>query len=799
MRWLAALFIPVLLYAATGVLNAATGVAEVARGVREVELDPKECYRIHDVQINRDDIHFYFTDGYIIFGKPVNGIHTTAVFTDDVEAGDAELLLLPPIRSERQSLASYTGSPNLDEHISAAVLLFGDNTYDVLIQQVRANTFNKPSPEMGALMSEQWSSVVRNLSTSFEERLLLDVLSPIRRQDGCLIAAVSGKKLGTFDVIYEPRAFEQIAVGQMSSRNGLSFFDVWTSFESAPYRKGIRKYPGPEVTLKDYRIDATLEPSLNLRVVTKVKVSVAASGERVLPFDITSRMHVSSATIDGVPAEVLQTDSLRSNLMRYDGSNLFLLMAAQPLQAGHDYEVEFHHEGQVVEDAGNRVYFVGARGTWYPNSGMQFVKFDLRFSYPKDLDLVAPGDVVSDKTENDVRITRRVIEVPVRFVGFNLGVYDRVRVEQKPYTIEVCANRAIEAALERKPQPLITGPRVGRRPDAISTPLQPAPGPAARLEELAAEVASAFGFMAARFGPPPLRTLEVSPIPGAFGQGFPGLLYLSTRSYLQRQHQALASLDPQVQSFFTDLLQAHETAHQWWGNIVTTDGYHDEWLMESLANYSALLYLEKRSGRSLMAAALENYRSQLLTKSQSGETVESGGPIVLGRRLESSHSPSAYINITYGKGSWIMHMLRGLIGHERFVAMLGELRRSYQGKTISTDEFRELAAGFLPPKSPDAKLEAFFDQWVYGTGIPTLKLNYSTQGRAPAVRLTGTVSQSDVDSEFSIQVPVEIECGRTRQIKWVRTAGSAASFTVTLPQMPTKVVLDTSDILAAYK
>jgi aminopeptidase N len=211
------------------------------------------------------------------------------------------------------------------------------------------------------------------------------------------------------------------------------------------------------------------------------------------------------------------------------------------------------------------------------------------------------------------------------------------------------------------------------------------------------------------------------------------------------------------------------------------------------------LYLEKHNGASQLAAALENYRNQLLAKNQNGQTLESAGPIVLGRRLESSHSPSSYVNITYGKGSWIMHMLRALMGEERFVAMLSELRRRYEGKTISTDEFREFAAGFLPPKSPDAKLEAFFDQWVYGTGIPVLKLSYSIQGRPPGVKLTGTVSQSDVDSEFSVQVPVEIECGRTRQIKWVRTSSSAASFTVHLPQAPTKVVLDTSNILAAYK
>src|SRR5713101_3562669 len=143
-----------------------------------------------------------------------------------------------------------------------------------------------------------------------------------------------------------------------------------------------------------------------------------------------------------------------------------------------------------------------------------------------------------------------------------------------------------------------------------------------------------------------------------------------------------------------------------------------------------------------------------------------------------------------------MHMLRRHLGDERFQAMLSEVRRRYEWKAITTDEFRRVAAEFLPPKSPDSKLEAFFDQWVYGTGVPTLKLSYSVHGRPPAVKLTGTVSQSDVDSEFSTQVPVEIQCGRTRQVKWVRTSNGSVPFTVDLKQTPTKVSLDTSNILA---
>src|SRR6266566_9895977 len=91
--------------------HAAAGGADLAPGFRDAGLDSAECYRVHDLQINKDDIHLYFTDGYLIFGKPLNGTRTTAVFTAGVEAGDAELLLLPPSRSERRSLAAYTGSP----------------------------------------------------------------------------------------------------------------------------------------------------------------------------------------------------------------------------------------------------------------------------------------------------------------------------------------------------------------------------------------------------------------------------------------------------------------------------------------------------------------------------------------------------------------------------------------------------------------------------------------------------------------------------------------------------------------
>jgi aminopeptidase N len=203
------------------------------------------------------------------------------------------------------------------------------------------------------------------------------------------------------------------------------------------------------------------------------------------------------------------------------------------------------------------------------------------------------------------------------------------------------------------------------------------------------------------------------------------------------------------------------------------------------------LYLEKRRGAHSLEIMLVNYRDSLLAKNEAGQTVESAGPIVLGTRLESSQEPRAWRTITYSKGSWIMQMLRARLGDDHFLALLGEISKRYDHKDITTEDFRRLAAEYLPAKSDDPKLETFFEQWVYGTGIPSLKLSWTVKGTAPNLRLRGTVTQSGVDKDFTAAVPVEIVIARGRTMtQWVRSADVPVTFTVALKAAPLKVSLD---------
>jgi aminopeptidase N len=165
--------------------------------------------------------------------------------------------------------------------------------------------------------------------------------------------------------------------------------------------------------------------------------------------------------------------------------------------------------------------------------------------------------------------------------------------------------------------------------------------------------------------------------------------------------------------------------------------------------------------------------------------------VVQGRRLESSINPNASNAVVYGKGSWIMHMLRRRMGDERFLKMLGELRRRYEWKPLDTESFRQLCAEFLPPGSSDPKLENFFDQWVYGTGVPALKLTFSVKGRPGSYKLTGTVTQSDVPDDYSVAVPVEIQAGRGKPvIRQVRTSSDPVQFSVSVTGANARAVLD---------
>jgi hypothetical protein len=332
--------------------------------------------------------------------------------------------------------------------------------------------------------------------SSFQIRLVSDALAGSRPEQGLFYAALVGLKLGNFDLLYDPRADEQIIGGQVVTKEGRTYFDVWTRFLARSFRNRAREAPAADLFFGNFRVDAIVEPDLRLRVKTTARLVAGPEDRRAVSFYLSRQMKVTEALIDGEPAEVFQPESLRANLIRGGLNDAFLVVPARELTPGRSYELEFRHEGTVVSDAGNGVYYVGSRGSWYPSRGLQFSRYDLTFRYPKSLNLVATGQVVDDVVEGEWRVTRRRAEGRIRMAGFNLGDYEKRTVTRGGYTVEVYANRRVEKALEPKaprmllvPSPRPVTPPGQRRPlDLITVPVEaPRPDPTARLERLASE------------------------------------------------------------------------------------------------------------------------------------------------------------------------------------------------------------------------------------------------------------------------------------------------------------------------
>lgn len=787
-------FLPALILVASLRPALAVTAADLGDEIQRLSLDPAECYRVLDLNFSKEDLKVYLGSGYLVFTKPVlakqgQGTHLGAVFVASVEGGDADVLLLPPTRSERSSLATFTNSPNLEEHFKSAVFVFTDGTGDDLLAQLQNNPVSKKSPEMGSLIAERWTSVFNNLISSFETRVVYDVLSA-QRNTGMFYMAVAGNHLDNFDVLYDPSAQDQILVGKLGYRDNRSYFDTWTTFQSRSFRNGAPAR-GASYALDNFRIEAAIQPDLTMQAVTRATLTLQQAQPRsALPFNLSPNMRITAATVDGQPAEVFDRTSLRSNLITSNEDRQFLLICDPALDPAVPHEIEIHHEGAVIVDAGNQVYYVGSRGTWYPRTGGDLANYDLTFRYPKSLTVAATGTPVEDRIEGDSRITHVKTEAPVRFAGFNLGNFQSVVRKHNGYTIELYANHQVERALAPKAVPPgVPGRedsfrrRRGRPSDALAEAVSDnAPDPAARLDELTRKLLETLDFMTEEFGPSVIRNLAVTPIPGGFGQGFPGLVYLSTLAYVDPRQLPPSLRERYEQTFYSEILETHEVAHQWWGNTVVPASYRDEWLIESLANYSALLLLERRKGVKALDAVLDDYRTHLLTKTDSGRTLEAAGPIIWGYRLESSLAPDAWRAVTYEKGTWIIHMLRRRLGDESFRALLRDVSSHHH--SISTEEFRELASHYAP-KSPDPGLKIFFDNWVYGTGVPAVKLSYAWRDS----KLSGSIVQRDVDEDFTAYVPVEVQTGSKSDVYWLPTGSDPAAFSIPLKSPPTKVAL----------
>lgn len=741
--------------------------ASILASIHDLSIDPNEIYHVRDLRFSRGDFTIYLDDGLLAFAKPVGGQTVCAVFTTaGTEAGDAEIIVTPPTRGERASLAYFTKTPNLDEHFSQAVFVFTDQMHAEALHQMEQNEGKKAEVDTAAF-SAQWKQTIESVAGDAEVPLVGSMLNHDPPEKAVFYSVMGGKTLGPFEISYNPHQEESSAVGR-AGEGAEASFQVWTSFTP---RKSPSPLPQPFHT-DAYRIEADISPSLKVSATTSFSTASRDRNLRAMEIELSGLMNVTSATIDGSPVEVVQSQSSR-DVDDFNVSKL-LLVAPRPFPEGAPLEVEIHHEGSVIRDAGEGIYFVEARNIWFPHLPLDSATFDLTFRCPSRLRVISSGKLKSERVDGGVRVIHRVLDSPAQFVGFNVGDFTGVVRDQPPFHVEFYANRTIaERILRSGVPPSGTDSEQMNISSASGNKSLPA-GMPLELMGMAGRAAEILQEFAGEWGPAPTNNIAVTPIPGNFGQGFPGLIYLSIYSYLPVALRPSYIRDSILNVFYSEILLPHEIAHQWWGNLVLAADYRSNWLMEALANYAAVELFERQRGRAALEELLKFYVKELSTAGKSGKPVESEGPLNLGLRLRGSDF-NAWRVITYDKGTWVIRMLAQRMGQQRFSEFLRALARDGAGKGLSNEAFRREAARFLPEGDPDPGLEYFFDAWVYGTGIPRLSLQHVRGNQY-------VLHQSGVDREFSVDVPMQL---RTRdgadKVLWVRSSAEGTPFTVPGP------------------
>jgi len=168
------------------------------------------------------------------------------------------------------------------------------------------------------------------------------------------------------------------------------------------------------------------------------------------------------------------------------------------------------------------------------------------------------------------------------------------------------------------------------------------------------------------------------------------------------EHQTNTSQTP---SSYSRNLTSHELSHQWWGDMVTCRDWKHIWLNEGFASYSEAQYQEWLGGMN----AYHTYMNSMMYKG--------GGSVIVDDT--TSVGRIFHGGLSYDKGAWVVHMLRGVLGDPTFYACLAEYRSRYAGKSATTEDFQAVCE-----EVSGLNLSEFFADWCYGTYYPRYIYGY---------------------------------------------------------------------------
>ncbi len=230
------------------------------------------------------------------------------------------------------------------------------------------------------------------------------------------------------------------------------------------------------------------------------------------------------------------------------------------------------------------------------------------------------------------------------------------------------------------------------------------------------------------------------------------------------EHQTCTSLG----GWSEDLI-SHELAHSWWGDMITCTDFQHVWLNEGFATWSEAYWKEQSEGFAV-------YQQYMDLAAYYGP-----GTIIVEDPLNDNIFSSA---LSYNKGSWVVHMLRGVLGDDDFFAGLAAYRAQYAYGSATTEQLRDV----LETVS-GRDLDAFFQQWIYGEYFPVYEYQWNAGPGANQVTLEIDQVQADA-GVFTMPITVRVVTDQETVDLRVENSQASQSYVLTVPGEVTEVLLD---------
>jgi peptidase M1-like protein len=758
-------------------------------------LDTTTAYTVTNLAIKKDNMTLLLKQGVLFLMKPLGGEITGAAFI-----GEGEAQMTPPNGSVRFMLHKASGVDTLQEPFTEAVFRFSDGTERLLLAAARPDPSGaSQAGHAGEVLGARngWLDGYRGYH--FETQFLENRIGGLKGND-FFVGDLHTRKHDWITYVYKTEvSHEHLLTGTAMLGSGRRYLVPWAEWhQQSDYGQGGHYVLNPDRdgprAFKIEHNDMTLNLP-NTKTVeweSRERVQILADNLRALRFDLASNCRSENRWTDDSfwPVKVSAvTDESGAPLLFQHKKDQLLVILPQPARAGTTLTIATKGTADVVYQLTAESFGL-LEAPWYPQYGFLGGRatFHWTVRIPRPFLITGSGKTVrefEDKERNQNGIELQS-DIPVNFPWVIFGRFQREQAEyigedsKKQVHLSVHSFPTMTMAItdEDTMEELgVTQP--------VSFVLNAPPDKVKNLLNEEKEILKLYEKIYGPFPYDELHLAQMAPQVG-FSQSPPGFVQLTGLAFLSQAEYTNLFPRSSEPGDFAHGLYAHETAHQWWGNQIGWASEDDEWLSEGIAEYSSGIFIQAYQKEARLLKTLQLWKKD-------AKLADKEAPISQAHTLSGPNSGTYRTGLLYAKAPYVWHMLRVLLDDAKYAEVMKSVQEAYKGRNVST----EMVLAQIN-RASGSNLTWFFDQWIWGTGIPVFRYTWRSEKQPDGKFLvTVHVSQDDKTNFKKVMMPIHVHFRDKTIPQYKMVEQAEQDLKLMSPIEPKNVTLDDDNTLLA--